>query len=123
MTTAWQRPDQDVPARLLDEAAQKYTNLLNGAVTSPAFRPTSLETGAELRRSLEAALALPVLAKNIPHARFQGLHQRVERSVRPGWSKDSQARWWPCWAGFSSAGLGKLADPVNYPASVPLLDR
>ena len=70
---------------------------------------------AELRRSLEAALALPVLAKKFPMPGSRAYTAALNQ-LSAGLNKDSQARWLAVFGWLFVRSLGKLADPENFPS-------
>ncbi len=107
---------QDIPVPLLDEARQKYANLLNGAAHLTGLSANVDGLAAELRRSLDAALSLPVLAKKYPMPGSRAYTSALSRLSAGLAGKDSQARWLALLGWLFVRGLGKVADPQNYPA-------
>ncbi|HMN59730.1 MAG TPA: alpha-amylase, partial [Anaerolinea sp.] len=103
---------QDVPPALLDEATQKYINLLNGAVYLTGIQANVPQLATELRGSLQAALALPVLAQKFPMPGSKA-YTAALKDLSAGLNAD-RARWLVLLGWLFVRGLGKVADPKNY---------
>ncbi|MBI4927335.1 MAG: alpha-amylase, partial [Anaerolineae bacterium] len=107
--------DQQVPTRLLEEAALKYTALLQGAAMIADAQPDLPVLTAELKRNLEAALSLPVLARKFPMPGSRGYAGAVKYILTP-LSKNERMRWFTISGWLFVRSLGKIIDPVQYPA-------